>query len=95
MQPLLDRLSRKLDEALAEPWMPGRRLEATLDPDTAADPASGALKGGVEFRIVDEDGRRHVLHSARLDGVDSSAALDDFLAEALSVLLMKHPTWPG
>jgi hypothetical protein len=95
MQPLLDRLQRKLDEAFADPWMPGRRLEAALDTGTAADPATGALSGGVAFRIVEADGRRQLLHHARLDGVASPAALDDFLAEALSVLLMKHPVWPG
>ena len=95
MQPLLDRLRRKLAEAFADPWMPGRRLEASLAPDVAADPATGALRGEVEFRMVEADGRRHVLHRARLDGVSSPAALDDWLAEALSTLLMSHPVWPG
>jgi hypothetical protein len=92
---LLDRLRRKLDEAFAEPWMPGRCLEAALDPGTGADPATGVLAGAVEFRMVEADGRRHVLHRARLDGVGSPAAVDDFLAEALSTLLMNHPAWPG
>ncbi|HUK60480.1 MAG TPA: hypothetical protein VLV50_14720 [Stellaceae bacterium] len=93
MESLVDRLRRKLDEAFAEPWMPGRRLEAALAPDGGVDPATGALRGEVEFRMVEADGRARILHRARLDGVGTPAALDDWLAEALSTLLMNHPVW--
>lgn len=94
MEALLDRLTRKLGEAFNEGAERAKGLDAVLDADTAADPKNGAVTGGVSFRVEDGAGRRHVVHHARMDAIRDPDGLDDWLARCLSILLMKHPTWP-
>jgi len=94
MEALIDRLQRKLAEAFAQGWARAEGLDALLDPDTAADPASGALSGGIAFRVTDRAGLWHVVHHARMENIADPVALDDWLAGGLSIFLMKHPTWP-
>ena len=94
MEALLDRLHRKLAEAFAEGWARAEGIDAQLDLDTASDPTTGAVSGGVAFRVADRAGAWHVVHHARMDGIADPVALDDWLAQGLSIFLMKHPVWP-
>lgn len=94
MEALIDRLKRKLAEAFAQGQARAEGLDARLDPDTAADPASGTVSGGVSFCVTDRAGRWHVVHHARMEAITDPVALDDWLARGLSIFLMKHPIWP-
>lgn len=89
----MERLQRKLAEAFDEPWG-DLVLRAELDGHTRFDPAEGGIVGGATFRLVDGKGQPLTVHRAALNGLGTSDAVDDWLAEVLSTLLSEHPRWP-
>jgi hypothetical protein len=91
---LLDELRRKLGQAFAVTWEHEEGMDVVLDDGTALDPASGALDGGMSFRVRTHDGAWHIVHREQIENVRDSVALDDVVARGLSLFLMKHPTWP-
>ena len=54
----------------------------------------GALQGGIEVFIRQRNGKEAKLHEQTLNGVTSLDALKDAFAEALSIVLAKHTSWP-
>lgn len=91
---LLDRLKRKIAEAGTDAWESAQAQELTLDDDTRIDPATGILQGGLSFRVKDSAGAWHLVYHERMNDVRAVGDLDNFLAHAFSIFLMKHPTWP-
>jgi hypothetical protein len=56
--------------------------------------ANGALQGGIEVYIRQRNGEEAKLHEQSLNGVASIDALKDAFAEALSIVLAGHTSWP-
>jgi len=54
----------------------------------------GVLQGGVEVFIKLRNGEEARLHEQSLDGVASLDTLKDAFAEALSIVLANHTSWP-
>ncbi|TVR11191.1 MAG: hypothetical protein EA385_01835 [Salinarimonadaceae bacterium] len=79
-------LDEKLRQAFSEEWDPKRPTRVEIVED-------GELIG-LRFLARRRDGSWSAVHEEPHFALASRQDVDDFLARALSVFLMKHPGWP-
>lgn len=91
---IVDRIRRKLDEAVSEQWPERPPIEARLEPELRYDDTAGGLVGGVAFFATSRSKGQVELHREPAAVLRTAEDADDWLARALTNLLRKHPTWP-
>lgn len=90
---LLDRLTRKVEQALASTWEHAQPLAIRLEPPPHCD-AEGRLVVGAAYLVQGRNGAWVEVHREPPVALADAEAVDDFLARGLSMLLMRHPAWP-
>lgn len=89
---LLDRLTRKVEQAQSAAWDHAQPLAIRLDPPPFVE--DGAVVAGASYLVKARDGNWVEVHREPVTRLANAEAIDDFLARGLSLLLMKHPAWP-
>lgn len=88
------RFERKMAESFAASWGHRAPLTGRLEAHAAEGSPNGALAGALEIFAQAQEGEDVLIHHEAFDGVDSAEKVDDVLARALSIVLMKHANWP-
>ena len=79
-------LSDKLSHAFSEEWDPARPTRVQVVDE-------GCLTG-LRFFVKRRDGSWSLAHEELPVALATPADVDELLARALSIFLMKHPGWP-
>jgi hypothetical protein len=92
MSSLVERLRRKIEQIASDRW--GEKQAPLVRLADVAEDERG-LSGAIEVLLRRRDGELFLFHRESLDGVATPEAADDRLAEALSLVLARHPKWPN
>jgi hypothetical protein len=90
---LIDRLRSKLAQAFATTWEHTQPVSVELDPETRLRD-DGKLVAGARYLVQARNGDWIEVHREAAVILADAVAVDDFIARGLSILLMKHPSWP-
>ena len=91
---LKGRFERKLAESFSASWGHRAPLTGRLVPETVEQQGTGGLEGAIEIYARADEGQDVLIHREAFDAVDSPDKVDDVIARALGIVLMKHPDWP-
>lgn len=89
---LRQRLDKACAEALATTWEHAQPVSIKLDPPPKL--VDDALLAGAAYIVQARGGEWVEVHREPVAKMTTEDEVDDFLARGLSILLMKHPTWP-
>lgn len=90
---LIDRLRSKLAQAFATTWEHTQPVSVEFEPETRLCD-DGTLVAGARYLVQARGGNWVEVHREPVAILADAAAVDDFIARGLSILLMKHPSWP-
>ena len=91
---LLHRLQMKVEQIHSDNWGEKDNPAVRLDYDIDEDEDSGRLTGRIQIYVRTGDDCNILAHERILNRLDTEEDVDDCLAEALSVALMKHSDLP-
>lgn len=79
-------LDRKIRQAFSEEWDPDRPTRVQV--------VEEECMTGLRFLVKRRDGSWALAHEEPPVTLATAADVDELLAQALSIFLMKHPGWP-
>jgi hypothetical protein len=85
---------KRILTAIQQDTLVGRATPTVRMQENTSVGEDGALQGGIEVFIRQRNGEEAKLHEQSLNGVTSVDALKDAFAEALSIVLAGHTSWP-